>query len=426
MRVSRTIRRPDVFICARCKYRRTYSTAVNLPPAPPASGIAQLSDRRLISLSGIDAGKFLQGLTSNNVTAANPPRGWYSGFFTADGKVLYDTFVYRVGWSKKWKEWLGANNAGQEEYAYFIEVDAKEVAGLSKHLKRYKLRSKIDIRVIENDEWAIWAAWRKNVKEQAPIVDAAAAASTGTSPELEQQLAPSPQDDIILPDPRVPGFGDRLVLPADMSPKSLAPFEELDQTTIDSYTIRRYLTGIPEGQSEIPPATTLPLKLNMDYMSGIHFRKGCYVGQEKTHMTKFKGVSAERVLPVQLYPEPGSPEKQASPPNFQSYDPSWDNVINPPVNTVIKRTDADVKSRNSPGRWIAGIGNIGLAMCRLEMMTDVKLTVDSISTMWKPGTEFGMKWIENGGQEKTVRVKAFVPEWHKPHMGIREPPRRVQ
>lgn len=65
------------YICPPC-LRRPYST---LPPRPPPSGMTKLtSTRQLISIHGIDATKFLQGLTTTNI----PPltTGAYSAFLT--------------------------------------------------------------------------------------------------------------------------------------------------------------------------------------------------------------------------------------------------------------------------------------------------------------------------------------------------------
>jgi folate-binding protein YgfZ len=45
------------------------------------------------------------------------------------------------------------------------------------------------------------------------------------------------------------------------------------------------LNGITTG-SEIYNA--IPLEHNLDYLHGVNFEKGCYVGQELTARTKYK------------------------------------------------------------------------------------------------------------------------------------------
>ena len=48
------------------------------------------------------------------------------------------------------------------------------------------------------------------------------------------------------------------------------------------YHARRYLMGVGEGGQEIPPGKALPLEYNLDYLRGVNFHKGCYLGQELT------------------------------------------------------------------------------------------------------------------------------------------------
>jgi len=47
----------------------------------------------------------------------------------------------------------------------------------------------------------------------------------------------------------------------------------------------------------------------------------------------------------------------------------------PPSQSNISKRSSKVKGRSS-GKWLGGVGNIGLALCRLEMVTDIQLTAD--------------------------------------------------
>lgn len=73
------------------------------------------------------------------------------------------------------------------------------------------------------------------------------------------------------------------------------------------------------------------------------------------------------------------------------------------------------KRARNPGKWLRGVGNIGLALCRLETMTDVAGPLPTPS--YKPTDEFKIEWEAGEGDagEKTqggsVKVKAFVPDW---------------
>jgi len=62
------------------------------------------------------------------------------------------------------------------------------------------------------------------------------------------------------------------------------------------------LLGVAEGAGEL--AGELPLECNMDGLAAVSFTKGCYLGQELTSRTHFRGVIRKRVLPFTL-PEGG-------------------------------------------------------------------------------------------------------------------------
>ena len=61
------------------------------------------------------------------------------------------------------------------------------------------------------------------------------------------------------------------------------------------YEARRLLAGVPQGPAEMKGA--LPLEMNLAELGGVSFAKGCYIGQELTARTHFKGVIRKRALP---------------------------------------------------------------------------------------------------------------------------------
>lgn len=373
----------------------------------PASGITPLPHRRLIALSGPDAPKFLQGLTTNNVSPAQHA-GWYTAFLNAQGRVLYDAFVYPTPLAN------AATAGHNDDWACFVEVDSASVDGLFKVLKRHKLRSKVRMRVVDEGEWAVWGAWF------APE----AAADATMAATLEKVGA------VHMADERAPGLGHRVLVPSSFSSGGVEgaelppPFANLDRATPRDYTIRRYLNGVPEGPSEIRPEEALPLESNIDLMRGVDFRKGCYVGQELTIRTKHTGVVRKRILPVSLYDLQGAEPEQlafvegASP--LRAEDVPGGGADVKKVADSEGEAEGGARRKRSAGRsagkWLTGVGNVGLTLCRLEMMTDVKVAAEGMgsSGSYRPGMRFGLKWTvegEEGG--KNVGIKAFVPEWHQ-------------
>lgn len=381
------------FLCLRRlpkTKRRTYSTTAPLPPAPPPSGAAKLSTRRLLSLHGPDAPKFLQGILTNNVvpTSHSP---FFAAFLTAQGKVLHDVFVYPTLGST-----FHAENNKSEDQGYLVEVDAEQVPTLLKHLKRHKLRSKFALRVLEEGEVDVWAAWREDQKwtpHPSP---------SGSNTDAEGNITAI--------DTRATGMGQRILLPSTKALDAHASMHGLTDAGIDAYTIRRYIRGVPEGQAEILRDDVLPMNTNFDIMGGIDFKKGCYVGQELTIRTHHTGVVRRRILPVSLYPASSAP-----PPEKIAYDEQAA-VVLPKQGTEIKIQG----KRGKPGKWINGVGNVGLAMCRLELMTDLQVTGEPSTFSAED------RFVVKGEGEEEMGVKAFVPDWMRSKIRAPKLQRRVE
>lgn len=370
-------------VCPNCsrlqlqQQRRRFADSA--PPKPPLTGLAPLPSRQLLSVSGPEATKFLQGIVTANVTGADGlPRtdGFYSGFLNATGRVVHDIFIY---------PFQGGPGLPVQEDGYLVEADASQMARFAKHIKRYRLRAKVAVRTIPRDEASVWQAWDE-------------------SPTAQPDMT-SNESRLVLRDPRAPGLGHRIIQLG-----SRAPEMDLDICTEDAYTIRRYLRGVPEGQYEMPREQALPLESNMDVMNGIDFHKGCYVGQELTIRTKHRGVVRKRILPCVIY------DKDQAPPRTLVYDPERDSPETlttltadmVPAETSIGRFG---RRGRSAGKWLKGLGNIGLGLCRLEIMTDVVLPGEQAATTYKPDDEFVLEWGGEDNSTSSVKVKAFVPEW---------------
>jgi transferase CAF17, mitochondrial len=343
-----------------------------------ASGAAKLTTRRLISLHGEEAPKFLQGIITNNVKP-NARTEFYAAFLTAPGKVLHDVFIYPT-LGTQWHKDVNKD----EQHGYLVEVDAEHANNLLKHIKKHKLRSKFKLRLLDDGELDVWSVWRED--------DRWTAHTQGSSED----------GTIGLTDCRAPGMGQRLLLRPPSGGSAPAGLE-VDEAPLSAYIIRRYLRGVPEGQKEIPHDEALPMNYNIDIMGGIDFKKGCYVGQELTIRTHHTGVVRRRVLPVMLYPH------DSQPPEKLQYDPTLD-LGKVPSHEDIRRDD---KRKRSTGKLITSIGSIGLGMCRLEQMTD--LVISGEGSSFSPDDRFLVQGVDG----KELGVKAFVPDWMRGR--IREP-----
>jgi transferase CAF17, mitochondrial len=235
--------------------------------------IVNITSRALIQINGAESVDFLQGLVTNDVNhLAKRSSSMFSMFLNHQGRVLYDSIIHKFSQNK-----------------FLIECDRNIEKDLIKHLRLYRVRRKIDI-----DAWdgkrAILAAYSNDAK----IIQ---------TPTAHQQ---ADEENVLLSyDPRLKNLGARLVILNDFDGKSLASsmfasnykINEVPETVYKEFM---YGLGIGEGVVDFPPGKALPLESNVDYMHGVSFHKGCYIGQELTARTHHTGVTRKRLMPLEL------------------------------------------------------------------------------------------------------------------------------
>ena len=89
-----------------------------------------LSDRAVLSVAGLDARDFLQGLITQNVSQVVADDGVGAAFaalLTPQGKILFDFFLIGDG------------------DRFLVDVNAAAAADLLKRLKLYRLRARVDL-----------------------------------------------------------------------------------------------------------------------------------------------------------------------------------------------------------------------------------------------------------------------------------------
>lgn len=254
---------------------RSYATTCRLE---------RLTDRSLIRVHGEQSKDFLQSLITNDMNHLNSATTLYAMFLNKAGRVLYDAIVYRPD--------LTANT-------YLIECDRQIDVDLQKHLKMFRVRKKIDIDVMSPRERSVWVAFGRRPP---PMSDDSSAAS----PPPPSTLLPRNTDNLFVAnDPRVRQMGSRIITNgvdvnvADVIGEEIL-LEPADDGGSSSYTEWRYQLGIAEGIDELPVLKCFPLESNCDYLHGVSFHKGCYLGQEFTARTHHTGVVRKRLMPVRF------------------------------------------------------------------------------------------------------------------------------
>lgn len=234
-------------------------------------------DRGLLRISGPDGRSFLQGIISNDIEKAGPERAIWSAFLTAQGKYLHDFFI-----------------VGQEE-TLLLETAAERAADLARRLRPYRLRSKAEIEP-EVSELQVALAWGPGTAETLGLASEAGAAASFAG-------------GVAFMDPRLPEAGARLLLPAGTAEESLREAGFQSGERADHEALRISL-GLPDGARDMEVEKAILLENGFDELGGVDWQKGCYLGQELTARTKYRGLVKKRLLPVRFEgapPEPGTP-----------------------------------------------------------------------------------------------------------------------
>ena len=113
----------------------------------------------------------------------------------------------------------------------------------------------------------------------------------------------------VFTDPRFAGAGCRAILPADKDIASLAS-QPTEAGDADSYDAWRLSLGLPDGSRDMLVDKAILLESGFEDLNGVDFDKGCYMGQELTARTKYRGLVKKKLMPVRLSgaaPEAGTP-----------------------------------------------------------------------------------------------------------------------
>lgn len=203
----------------------------------------RLPDRAVLSIDGVDARDFLQGIVTQEIADMTVGDARFAALLTPQGKILADFF-------------LVATEAG-----FLVDV-ARDAAGdLLKRLKMYKLRAAIDLAA--RDDFAVGVG--SHAGDAAAFVD-----------------------------PRLPALGVRKIM------RTVENGEEDGDEGAEAYHARRRALGVPEFAADFGPDTAFLLDVNYDLLGAVRYDKGCFVGQEVASRMKRKGEVRRRTLIVEI------------------------------------------------------------------------------------------------------------------------------
>lgn len=227
-----------------------------------------LPHRSVIAVSGPDRAEFLQGLISNDTAKVVAGGAMWAALLTPQGRFLNDMFV-----------------APEGPDTFLLETERERAPALAKKLKMYTLRSKV------------------TVEDRSAAMEVAVVFGPGAETLVPLAGATS------FVDPRLPELGVRVLAPTGQT-AALLSAHGVTEAPLDAYEQRRLQLGVPDGSRDLPVEKALLLESGFDELNGVDWKKGCYMGQELTARTKYRGLIKRRLFPVRIegpLPPPGTP-----------------------------------------------------------------------------------------------------------------------
>ncbi len=218
-----------------------------------------LADRGVIKMAGAEATQFLHRLITNSVLAIGPGESRYSALLSPQGKLMFDFFVVPL--------------PEGSEAGYLLDCVRDQSAALAQRLNLHKMRAKIAI------------------EDQSANFGVAAILEGEPPPELEG---------VVYRDMRAADMGRRVIAARDA-------LEKLCTAGYAEYEARRIAAGVPRGGLDFIYGDSFLQDANLDWLNGVDFKKGCYVGQEVVARVHYRKSAKKRILKFQFEGEAPAP-----------------------------------------------------------------------------------------------------------------------
>jgi hypothetical protein len=189
-----------------------------------------LDNRSVIKISGGDAKKFLQGLTTNDTNQISSENWLYSYMLSPQGRILFDFFMI------------------EDRDSVLLDCPRSHVVEIMKKLVMYKLKSDIKIEDL--------------------------------SSKLFVYISLEPISQKSFQDPRDKNLPLRTISPA---------IDCGDTSMLSTYHNIRITHKVPDYDLDMVYNRSLPEEIGAERINAVSFTKGCYVGQEVTARLHHRG-----------------------------------------------------------------------------------------------------------------------------------------
>lgn len=264
---------------------RGAETPAAFSPAPrerellaESAGLVDLTHTGMVRVAGVDRVTLIHGLITNQIRKVSASQALYALLLTPQGRHLWDFTIL------------------ERDDGFLLLTEPDRVEELARKITLYVLRAKVTVSNVTGASGVLVVA--------GPGADGAvAAACPGVDPAdgALGRVWDAGEGALLWRDPRHAAFGWRLLAPAPALPawwqRLAARAAPVGFSAWEEHRIRH---GLPRGGCELVPDETLPLEAGMVEMNAIDFGKGCYVGQETTARTNYRGTVKRRLFQWRL------------------------------------------------------------------------------------------------------------------------------
>ena len=213
--------------------------------------VAKSDDAGFIMVSGTESIDFLQSVLTANVATIAVGSCRPAALLTPQGRILIDMMLYRLS-----------------DQDICLQTDQERVGDLLARLRRYRLRRPVTLEHNLDMHLTLWWGYEGTVK---------------------------PDDDSIFLDTRHADLGCRII---STSADETSALNGAKPASYEDWQARRIGQAIPEGAIDLVPERALMLEAGLDKLAAVDFEKGCYIGQEVTARTHYRGLVKRRLLPL--------------------------------------------------------------------------------------------------------------------------------
>jgi len=240
-------------------------------------------DRGLLRVGGPEALSLLQGLVTADLQRLANDRAVYTALLTPQGKYLFD---FHVSLALQAEEGTPTDESkGGGESALLLETAAERLPDLERRLMLYRLRAAVTIEVVAAPP-AVAVVFGNDATAVSGLPATAGAMRRADGLTF-------------MVDPRLVDLGVRVYGPAaaldawvrENGIATAAPAE---------FAAHRIGLAVPLGGVDLVVDKSIMLEAGLDQLNAVAFDKGCFVGQELTARTHYRGLVKRRLVPLVL------------------------------------------------------------------------------------------------------------------------------